>query len=422
MARVLFAWELGAGYGHLSRLLPVALALRERGHDPVFAVRDLMGAEALLTPHGITAFQAPLWLGKLTNLPAAIHYAELLMRFGFLHPTALTGICRAWRNLVQLLDPTLLVLDHAPTALLATRGTGIARLNLGDGFCIPPPSRPIPPFAWWQQENMARVQDSEQHVLATANRVLQALDAPPLAALSDLAECDAQLLCSFAELDHYAADRAATRFVGPLFSLGQGADMAWPAGDGPRVFAYLRPNYAALDLVLAALQGLPARVLAHVPGASRQTLQRFGSERLQFSEAPLDIATMALQCDLAISNGGAGTTAAMLLAGKPLLLLPMQMEQTMAARRVVGLQAGLALPPEAAGQLPRLLQDMLADTALSQGARTFAARHAGYDQADTVRQVADRCEALMHGAAPSHRGPASAPLPLTAGLQPRTAR
>lgn len=408
MARVLFAWELGAGYGHLSRLLPVALALRARGHEPVFAVRDLMGAEALLTPHGIAALQAPLWLGKLSNLPPAIHYAELLMRFGFLHPQALTGICRAWRHLVQLLGPALMVFDHAPTALLAMQGTGLPRLNLGDGFSIPPASRPIPPFAWWQGDNLARVQDSEQQVLRTANQVLQTLQAPPLAALADLAAGDAQLLCSFAALDHYAADRGAARFVGPISALGQGAAADWPAGDGPRVFAYLRPNYPALEQTLAALQASPARVLAHVPGAARQTLQRFGTERLRFSPAPLDMASMAAQCDLAISHGGAGTTATMLLAGKPLLLLPMQMEQTMAARRVAGLQAGVVVPVEAAGQLPQLLLEMLAHSAWTQGAQAFAAQHAGYDQADAVAQVADRCEALMRGA------PTTGPRPRTA--------
>ena len=62
MARYLFAWELGGDYGHLARLLPVALELRARGHEVVFAVRDLMGAEKLLTPHGIRTWrQIALW-------------------------------------------------------------------------------------------------------------------------------------------------------------------------------------------------------------------------------------------------------------------------------------------------------------------------------------------------------------------------
>ena len=45
MSGILCVWELGAGYGHLGRLLPVALQLRERGHEVVFALRDLTHAE-----------------------------------------------------------------------------------------------------------------------------------------------------------------------------------------------------------------------------------------------------------------------------------------------------------------------------------------------------------------------------------------
>lgn len=396
MARILFAWELGSDYGHLARLLPVAMTLRARGHEPVFAVRDLMGAEALLTPHGFAAHQAPLWLGRLTNLPPPLHYAELLMRFGYLHAQALAGICRAWRHMAALLRPGLVVFDHAPTALLALRGAGLPRLNLGDGFCIPPPLQPLPPFPGAQPGHAARLRESEQRALATANAVLDVLGGPPLGALAELAGCDAQLLCTFPELDHYPA-RTDAEYVGPIFTLGQGCTMDWPGGAGPRVFAYLKPTYPALDAVLTALQASPARVLAHVPGAARQTLQRHATERLRFSDQALDMEGMRSQCDLAIGHGGAGTTAAMLLAGKPMLLLPMQMEQVMAARRVAALGAAGVVVPEAAAQFAQPLAHALADRTRASAAAAFAARHAGYDQAATVARVADRCEALLHG-------------------------
>ena len=71
-----------------------------RGHKPLFVVRDLLGAEAILSPHQMRIFQAPLWLGHVTHLPEPISYPEMLMRFGYLNARALTGICRAWRNLV----------------------------------------------------------------------------------------------------------------------------------------------------------------------------------------------------------------------------------------------------------------------------------------------------------------------------------
>lgn len=395
MALVLFAWELGGDYGHLARLLPVAQSLQSRGHTVAFAVRDLLGAEAILAPHGIRTFQAPLWIGHVTNLPDPMSYPEMLMRFGFLNARALTGICRAWRNLVALLKPDLLVLDHAPTALLATRGLGLPRINFGDGFCIPPPSRPMPPFRWWQRENLVRLQDSERHAVAAANQVLQTLDAPPLIGMADLQQCDDTLLCTFPALDHYP-DRPAASYLGPIYTLGQGLQQPWPgATPAPRVFAYLKSAYAGLEAVLSALQGSGAQVLAHVSGAARQTLTRFSAGTMRVLPDPLQMAQMAGECDLAVCHGGAGTTAAMLLAGKPLLLLPMQMEQTMTARRLAALGAAVAVPPDATGQLPRVLKKVLADSALLAAAQTFAGAHADYDQHATIAAAADRCEVLL---------------------------
>lgn len=400
MATILFAWELGSGYGHLARLLPVARELATRGHQPLFAVRDLMGAEALLEPHGIRAFQAPMWLGQVTNLPETISYPELLMRFGFLNARALTGICRAWRNLVGVLQPSLLVLDHAPTALLATRELGIPRVNFGDGFCIPPARRPLPPFRWWQRENLLRLNDSEQHALASANSVLLALDAVPMVCLADIMACDDSLFCTFEELDHYP-DRAAPNYAGPIYSLGQGVDVSWPQADGPKIFAYLNTAYTGWETIAAALHGLKASVLVHVLGAARKTLQRYSSPSMAFSLQPLNMDLLSASCDLALCHGGAGTTAAMLLAGKPLMLFPMHMhmEQTMTARRLAALGAAASVMPDALGQLPRLLKKTLADTALGDAARKFARAHAGYDQQATVQLAADRCEALLNVAA-----------------------
>lgn len=393
MARYLFAWELGGDYGHLARLLPVALELRSRGHEVLFAVRDLMGAEKLLTPHGIRTYQAPLWLRKVTKLPDPISYPEMLMRFGYLNATALTGICRAWRNLIALLAPDTIVMDHAPTALLATRGLPLARINFGDGFCIPPRSRPMPHLRWWMRENMVRVQDSEQHAVTTANQVLVALGAPTMTGLGELRDCDTTLMCTFAELDHYPM-RDEDDYLGPIFSLGQGVDMAWPQADGPRVFAYLKPEYAGLDHILGALHKSGASAIVHVPGAARKTVQTFSTGSMVVSSEPLDMAAMRTGCDLAICHGGAGTTAALLLAGKPLMVFPMQMEQTMAAHRLADLGAAAVLPPEASAQMPRLLRKVLADGALTRAAQGFAQRHQHYDQQATIRTATDRCEAV----------------------------
>ena len=72
----------------------------------------------------------------------------------------------------------------------------------------------------------------------------------------------------------------------------------------------------------------------------------------------------------------------------------------MAARRLTDLGAASAVVPEALGQLSRQLKKALGDARLSKAAQAFATSHAGYDQATTIRQAADRCEAQLQKVAP----------------------
>ena len=41
MARIVFAWELGEGMGHVVPYVPLLKALRSKGHRLLFALRDL---------------------------------------------------------------------------------------------------------------------------------------------------------------------------------------------------------------------------------------------------------------------------------------------------------------------------------------------------------------------------------------------
>lgn len=394
MARFAFIWELGGAYGHLGRMIPVARALRERGHEAVFIIRELVEADRLLGPHGFKWYQAPLWIGRVMNLPDPLSHAELLMAFGFLDPPALLSICRAWRNLLGLLDVDALVFDYSPTAVLAARGLGLPQLNLANGFQVPPAARPLPPLRWWLKAPPVRLLDSEQQVINVANQVLYELGAPPVQGLLDILSGSADVFATLPELDHYP-NRQGGDFVGPIFALGRGEDVRWPSKGALKVFAYLKPDYGGLEALLGVLASLDASVLVHIPGVSRRTIEKFSSEHLQISRQPLDIEQVRQGCDLAVLHAGLSTVAALLLAGKPLLLFPQQLEQTMFARGVEALGAAVVIPEAAAGQFPRLVKRALADASLRDKAQQFAAKYRGYDQADAIRAVANRCEALL---------------------------
>jgi hypothetical protein len=159
--------------------------LADAGTSPILAVRELTHVDALLGDEPFRVFQAPIFAGSVSGLPAAIGYAETLMRLGFLHPSTLTALCRAWRNLVEALAPQLMLFDYAPTGLLATRGLPIPRALFGSSFSVPPRTEPMPVYRWWKGEPLDRVLASERVVLSGANRALARLGEPPMARLAD---------------------------------------------------------------------------------------------------------------------------------------------------------------------------------------------------------------------------------------------
>ena len=94
--------------------------------------------------------------------------------------------------------------------------------------------------------------------------------------------------------------------------------------------------------------------------------------------------------DLVVCHGGQGTLAAAALAGKPVLVLPTQLEQAMAARRVQACGWGLALEPSARVPAPGpVLQRLLHEPSFAQVARAVAQRHAGSSPEQTAQRAAD---------------------------------
>ncbi|QDX79879.1 hypothetical protein B9N43_00520 [Denitratisoma sp. DHT3] len=94
MTRFLFAWELGANYGHLARDIPVAIKLRNKGHQVLFAVRDTKAAAELLGRQCFPYVQAPFCITppRLARPPA--NYAELLVAEGWGSPLTLLGMVK----------------------------------------------------------------------------------------------------------------------------------------------------------------------------------------------------------------------------------------------------------------------------------------------------------------------------------------
>lgn len=395
MAKVLLAWELGANLGHLGPLSILGRELAARGHDPVFAVRDLRHADQLVGRHGFRYLQAPLWQQPADSKSPPVSYSEILQRVGFLDPGGLLCLVRAWRELFALITPDVVVLDHAPVALLASRGTGIRRVLYGSGFCSPPREYPFPSMRPWLNVSESNLKEADDRVLACTNRTLGLLNDQPLERLCDMFDVDDGVLCTFPELDHYP-NRGSADYCGPAFAHDLGVEPSWRGNGHARIFGYLQPNTPNLEKLLAQLSPLDHEFLWVIPGIAPALKRRFENPRFRFTEDLCKLDRVTRQIDIAITNAGHGTTAAFLLGGVPLLMLPRHVEQYLVARNVNRLGAGLVLEASNAGSdYVRSLERLTDSDACSTAAEAFAHKHSDFTPQKQLAVTVDRIEKIM---------------------------
>lgn len=388
MSRILLSWELGGGYGHIPLLGALAAALRERGHDCLFALRDVTAAELFRLSRYGPVFQAPLCTTRVKRpVRVQVSYASLLHNTGFDDALALTAQLRAWLELLQTLRVDALVAEHAPVSLVAARSLGLRRASIGSSFTLPPQAQPFPSFQPDVAVDPAILAHNEQEVLRVINGALAALQRPPLERLQALFDGSDPQVFGYRELDVYA-EPSPTRVFRGLPDHSQGADPLWPAQPGPRLFAYLRP-YPWLDALLRALHASRFNALVRVADIAPAALAAYARPGLVFTAASVHVRRAAETADALLHYAPAGTTTEMLLAGKPGLLLPVDVEKGLVARRAVALGAAISCHQPDEATLAAALERVVNDGALRRAAEGFAARYRGEDRTQIARRYAE---------------------------------
>lgn len=401
MARILFAWELGSGFGHLDRMRGVARKLQALGHTPVFALRDLSRADLRLPASLGTVMQAPIWLPQLSQAPRIGNYALILAGAGWLDPVGLTGLVRGWQALFDTTQAELVVVDHAPTALLAAKLAGLPAWGVGNSFELPPLGPHFPPMAFWQAGLDAHCAAWDQTVLGPLNQGLQRLGAAPWARLGQLFEGVPRLILGLSELSHYGPLVPAHELAGPNYVDDVGQPANWPAGTGPQVFVYLNPASPVFLPLMQQLKALGWPTLAFARGLAPDTAAALASPHLHLATQPLHMGQVLASAPVVVSHASLGTVTAAALAACPQLVVPNHMEQRMTAHRLLASGSGLLLAPDQPPAQWRAQLQALAppQSAARQAARALADRHAGAhpDQA-TQRVALAICQSLAAAA------------------------
>jgi UDP:flavonoid glycosyltransferase YjiC (YdhE family) len=393
MKNIMMAWELGGGLGHVANRFAVHETLRARGHRVALAWRDLRTLFRLRPDMRGPVFAAPNPPGlSLAPQRTMLSFADILWHDAGLHEAAVcAAVITAWRSLLIEFRCDLLLADAAPMATVAARSMGIPVLRHGISFLHPPAVAPFPVFRDWERHDANHLPLVEARALEHVNAALKPHAGATFETLAQACADAPLLLESLPEVDVYGP--RAIECCLPNVAHGHHDAPQWSSQDGPRIFCYLKHDYPWLDRLFGALNRAPAQTCAFIDGAAPKLP---AGAPIRLHHAPVDTRSAIAQSDLIICAAGNGMINESLLAGKPLLLLPMQAEQYLNARQVQRLGAGLTVtPPIDKPEFLTPLRRLLSEPAFAEAAQSIATRHRDLAQQNGAERFADVVDAML---------------------------
>lgn len=217
MATILLGEEFGTGWAGAHVLGVLGAELKARGHDCIFALRDVN--QATLLDGEAQVIQAPVWRGpafyrvsQIGRSAARIGgVADMLAVHGLAEKAVVDRTVSAWRALVAMVRPDLVIGHFAPALMMAAEAAGLPRILAGNGQAMPPLAAGRLPRHDTLQPPVARDADITQAL----NAVRTKLGLKPSVGLEGLGAADARLVFSHPAFDMHQIVRTEP-VVGPL--------------------------------------------------------------------------------------------------------------------------------------------------------------------------------------------------------------
>lgn len=368
-------------------------ALLQKGHRVSAVVPAQSPGRQLLAPLGIAVFDCPTHAAPSRPFSLSVNYAANLLRNGYWHGPTVAKRLGAWQELLDALRPDLLVADHAPAALLATRGAAYPKAAIGNGFTLPPLGSPMPSLQPWLPVPESHLRALEEQWLAAVNAALPT-GTLPLASVAGLFDGIERLFCIEPELDHYTP-QPGQDYLGAIQP-----DQPLPAppwGDERTgIFVYLPAQNRFLTSVLHTLRELRLPTLAYITGASGLAEAEPAGSSITYLSGLVDLNKVASRCRLAILHGGTLSVSQLLRQGVKVLICPQDLEKALLAQRLTAQHLAFALnwfSPD--DNQPATKINVVLDAPTPSGLTAFVQRHQPVPDAQPVLRAADRLQALL---------------------------
>ena len=402
MAHILVGYELGAGHGHVHRLMPVVRALEARGHEVTFFLRNIRENAQLLAREKRAILPVPDLVARIPGAPnpaPIASYLDIMCHSGFYRRQHLHAGIMAWRTLLTQARADLVVADHSPILLLACFGE-IPVVQVADGFTMPPAeAAQFPVFRKGRQPMV-----DPAHGLAVMQYVQKHHGLPVPRTVTEPFRTAGRLVCTLPELDPYKTLRR-DPVVGPVEGLQEPQPLPAPSPQGgpPSFFAYVSLEHRKTKPFLRGLKASTMRGEIFARGMTDGVAKALARPGLTVHRESQPMTEVIRRSSLILHHGGNGTCCAALSGGRPQVTLPTHMEARLSADSLVELGVGRLLAnkelePDA---LPAILEAVAADTAMAARAQELAAEIAARGPQRTVERIVETCLAALDGKPPS---------------------
>jgi UDP:flavonoid glycosyltransferase YjiC (YdhE family) len=353
MSRFLFTMLPANDLGLPTRMVPIARALADRGHEvAVFNPAPAPGrliADAGLTSLPMPARPMPAPVFDLMQLSKAWDVEHFFGAF-YTEEAYVRDTLAAYVDLVRDYAPDVVVDSFDPLFCLAARVLKRPLITVLQGN-FHPASRG---FLWWEDERPTGLPSAAPFI----NAIAAEHGLPPLGRCADLMAGDLSLIVGTPETDPVDASANVT-WIGPMVFQHSGAALpAWINeldGGKPLVWVYPgNPRYApvatpidSIVVIRAAIETFANEPVHVVLTTGYQELPgEFGELPSNFHHAdyvpgPL----MAERADLIVFHGGHSSVMTSLKAGTPAVIIPTISERESNARRLAALGAGEVVLP-----------------------------------------------------------------------------
>lgn len=336
LRRVLVGWEMGAGGGHLARLVPIIEALLGDDWCVVAAVRDVQAGRrsfarfTTASQQGRFAIaQAPIFTHRPRGSRSVASISDLLSAVGMDDVSYVHPVVDLWEQLIRKANPSVILSDTAPCLHLAAKGR-VPIVCIGNGWTVPPVGADDFPQCVAAEPQLQKVGTRLLDSLAEIRPDQTWIDAPSL-----LLRGDYNLIFTLPEFDPYYVGRRDPYYWPP--EIGSMTSRARDRS-GPGVI-YL----PGLDILAAAVGRAVEGRNSEFVGYFGNSLPKWSRSNLRVSPKPLILGEVLPAAPVIIHHGGLGTTIWAAQLRVPQLALFTDLEKRITASAMANAGYGVSI-------------------------------------------------------------------------------